>query len=406
LWTAALLTGPAAAQAAFPGSNGDIVFTGVHQSPFGFFVPFPATAGGSGIYVTNPDGTDVRPLKVAPRSSAAPENEGFAGPKWSPDGSKIAYSHWSGGAVRIEVMNADGSGSEPIGPAGTWGPAWSPDGSMIAFTRPEQSVGIYVMDADGGNPRLLVAERAPWAESATWSPDCSRIAFSADGGLWTMRADGRVHVVSRGFDPDGGFDPDWSPDGRKIAYWRWAGGEDEWFGAKLFVVNADGSRERRVRAGASPAWSPDGSRIVFARWGGLATISADGSDLRTVTVADNTVQWHIEPDWQPLTEAAPSAGLCDAWRTDLNALSPLRVSVRPRTARPEEPTTFRFKVTREGDRRVRRAVIYFAGQQTRTNARGKGAITHEFPHNVRRRAVATKAGFRHDTVTVRTPPES
>lgn len=392
-----IFAGAPAAQATFPGRNGDIVFTGYQQSPFGFFVPFPATAGSSGIYVTNPQGTDVRPIKVAPQSSAA-SGEGFAGPRWSPDGSKIAYSHWSDDAVRIEVMAPDGSGSQPIGPTDAWAPTWSPDGSMIAFAEPMRNEAVYVMDADGRNPRLLVAEGSALGEGATWSPDCSRVAFSADGELWTMRPDGRVQVLSAGFGPD------WSPDGRKLAYWRY--GDGDWLGPKLFVANAKGSGERRLRAGASPAWSPDGRRIVFARWGGLATMNADGSDVRTVTVADNTAQWHVGPDWQPLTEAAPSAGLCDAWRTDLDALSPLRVSVRPRTARPEEPTTFRFKVTREGDRRVRRAVIYFAGQQTRTNARGKGVITHEFPHNVRHRAVATKAGFRHDTATVRTPPES
>ena len=128
-------------------------------------------------------------------------------------------------------------------------------------------------------------------------------------------------------------------------------------------------------------------------------MNADGSKPRTVTAADNVVQWHREPDWQPLTDAAPSAGLCDAWRTDLSALRPLHVSVRPRAA-PPQPTTFRFKVTRDGQRRVRRAVIYFAGQRTRTNARGRAVITEE-PDNYRRRAVATKAGFRHDTARVR-----
>ncbi len=389
--------GPAAAQAAFPGSNGDIVFIGVHQPP-GAPVYSPQPPGVSGIYVTNPDGTEVRALKMGSESWAAPNPEGFGGPTWSPDGSKIAYSHWSDGAGQIEVMAPDGSGSQPIGPTDAWAPAWSPDGSMIAFADAARN-DLYVMDAGGRNPRLLVAESSAWGESATWSPDCSRIAFSADG-LWTMRPDGRVHIVS------GGYGPDWSPDGRKLVYWRYGDGDGPAFRLDLFVVNADGSGERHLRSGVYPAWSPDGTRIVFARRGGLATMNADGSDVRTVTVTDSTTHWHGLPDWQPLIEAAPRAGLCDAWRTDLDALSTLRVSVRPRTAQPNEPTTFRFKVTREGGRRVRRAVIYFAGQQTRTNARGKAAITREFPYNVVRRAVATKAGFRHDTVTVRTPPES
>lgn len=395
---AALITGPVAAHAAFPGSNGDIVFTGAQQTPFGFFVPFPATAGSSGIYATNPDGTGVRPLKVAPTSSAAYDLDRFGDPTWSPDGSKIAYVHSFDDQSRIEVMNPDGSGSRQIGPRVAWAPAWSPDGSMIAFGQAVgRDEGIHVMDADGGNPRLLAAERPDFDETAAWSPDCSRIALSADGGLWTMKPNGRVHVLS------GGFGPDWSPDGRKLVYWIW-GEADGDFGWQVFVINADGTGERRLRAGVSPAWSPDGTRIVFARRGGLATMHPDGSDVRAVTVHDNTVQWHGLPDWQPLTDAAPSPGLCDAWRTDLNALPPLRVSVRPRTARSGEPTTFRFKVTRDGRRPVRRAVIYFAGKQTRTNRRGRALITDDFRNHGRRRAVATKAGFRYDTAMVRLLP--
>ena len=382
------------AHAAFPGRNGDIVFTGLQQSPFGFFVPFPATVGSSGIYVTSPDGTEIRPIKFTPKSSAAPESEGFGSPKWSPDGATVAYTHVSENTARIEVMSPDGSDSRPIGPAGIWGPTWSPDGSMIAFMKVDQPRGIYVMSSDGANPRLLVPEGSGWDESPAWSPDCSRVAFTAYGEVWTMRADGRVHVLSSGFEPE------WSPDGRKFAYWTYGDG-----GPQVFVAGADGRDARRLKAGATPAWSPDGTRIVFSRWGGLATMNPDGSDVRTVTAADNTVQWHLEPNWQPLTDDPPKAGLCDAWGTGLTPPQ-LRVSVKPRIAPPNVPTRFRFKVTRDGPRPVRRAVIYFAGRQTRTDARGRAVIKLELPHNVRRRAVATKGGFRHDTATVRTPPES
>jgi hypothetical protein len=390
---------PIAAHAAFPGSNGDIVFTGVQQSPGGFFYPPPGLARASGIYVTDPDGTDVRPIKVVPSSSASPDEETVGGPAWSPDGLKIAYHHWAGDGGRIEVMNPDGSGTEQIGPDDAWAPAWSPDGSMIAF---RDSVGrdeaIRVMDADGGNQRVLVAEKSVFGESAAWSPDCSRLAFSADGEIWTMKPSGRVHVLS------GGFEPDWSPDGRTLVFWRYD--VDAAVGSRVFAINADGTGDRPVREGASPAWSPDGRRIVFARRGGLATMNADGSDVRTVTVTDHMAHRHGAPDWQPLTETAASPGLCDRWRTDLGALPQLRLSVRPRKPRPEEPTRLRFTVTDDAQRRVRRAVIYFHGERTRTNARGRAVIRRVFEYNEQRRAVATKAGFRHDTATVRSPPES
>lgn len=389
LCIATLLTGPAAAQAAFPGSSGDIVFIARHQ-PWGAPVYSPAPPGASAIYVTNPDGTDLRPIKVGTDSWAVPEPEGFGGPTWSPDGSKIAYGHWGSDAGRIEVMDPDGSNSQPIGPAGAWAPAWSPDGSMIGFTDVQRWEAGYVMDADGGNPRLLIGD----AIEAVWSPDCSRIAIStkAEDQIWIVRADGRVRILSNGHDLD------WAPDGRRLVFARW--GDPN----AIYVVNTDGTGERRLRPGYDPAWSPDGTQIVFVRFGGLAVMNADGSNARTVAAADQTAfHYHGEPDWQALAGRAPDPGICAPWRTSFDALPRLHVSVRPRNARPEEPTRFRFRVSGEGQRRVRRAVIYFAGQRTRTNARGRAVITHEFSYNVRRRAVATKAGFRHDTATIRTP---
>src|SRR5262249_56902900 len=51
-------------------------------------------------------------------------------------------------------------------------------------------------------------------------------------------------------------DGSWSPDGGRIAFLRY-----DWTrspGTGMFVMNADGSRLRRVAAGGNPVWSPDG----------------------------------------------------------------------------------------------------------------------------------------------------
>ncbi len=63
---------------------------------------------------------------------------GGARPAWSPDGSKLAYCTWSGGASygQIEVVNADGTGKQQITnmKGGACYPDWSPDGTKVAFT--------------------------------------------------------------------------------------------------------------------------------------------------------------------------------------------------------------------------------------------------------------------------------
>lgn len=115
----------------------------------------------------------------------------------------------------------------------------------------------------------------------------SKIAFIApDGRLMVMSADGSG--LFRLSDSTQGVAPDWSPDGTRIAFARgfWRPGS----GSDIYVVNSDGSSERRLTSDQwndwVPQWSPDGSRLVFTRqiWAqtgwmyNLYTINADGTN--------------------------------------------------------------------------------------------------------------------------------
>jgi TolB protein len=65
-------------------------------------------------------------------------------------------------------MNADGSGQRRLTRGGH--PRWSSDGSKIAFTRVRDgNADVYVMNADGSRQRNIT--RSPWDESVfAWSP--------------------------------------------------------------------------------------------------------------------------------------------------------------------------------------------------------------------------------------------
>jgi TolB protein len=164
--------------------------------------------------VIDATGTDERPLTETPVED---EN----GPAWSPDGSRIVFRWGSelNAPSDIRVMNADGSGQEPLtsDPSKEVGPAWSPDGSTIAFRRADH---IYVMNADGTAQHPLTSSEDPDAlglllETAPeWSPDASMVTFEgassreAPTDIYRIDSDG-TNLRRLTSTPEWEFAPSW-----------------------------------------------------------------------------------------------------------------------------------------------------------------------------------------------------
>jgi len=120
-----------------------------------------------------------------------------------------------------------------------------------------------------------------------------RIAFDNFDDVWTIDPDG-TDLTRLTDSPGPDFDPSWSPDGTRIAFRSERSGEPE-----IWVMNADGTEQRRLTAGLSPAWSPDGSLIAFAGPSGangiLTVIRPDGRGLRQLPGTEGGEY----PSWSP-----------------------------------------------------------------------------------------------------------
>ncbi|HEX6261492.1 MAG TPA: phosphodiester glycosidase family protein, partial [Actinomycetota bacterium] len=151
--------------------------------------------------------------------------------------------------------------TEPPPAAHDAGPAWSPDGSRVAFSRalPGRTPDLFVVDADGAGLRRLTSGD-PLEASPAWSPDGSRVAFerccpNGSSEIYTVDVEGGVESNLTA-SPAHEASPAWSPDGARIAFVRApaSGGRD------LYTMDAAGDDVRRVtshpRADLAPTWLP------------------------------------------------------------------------------------------------------------------------------------------------------
>lgn len=200
----------------------------------------------------------------------------------------------------IYVMNSDGSQRIRLSEAEARNdrmPAWSPERCRIAFVRftKEGRDDIYVMTADGKSIQRLTTH--PAADTfPDWSPDGRQIAFISDRDgyrhLYIMNADGSdprplttqalLPVTKRGYVQW----PQWSPKGDEIAFIYNPGTEGQ--GTSLYVIRPDGSGLRQIDPrGEEVAWSPDGNKLYFfANYSGqveIWVIQREGGGLKQIS---------------------------------------------------------------------------------------------------------------------------
>lgn len=239
------------------------------------------------VWLMNADGSE--PKQLLTRASS---------PAFSPEGSLIAYYHWTDG---IYVANVDGSNARKIvGETNAKYLAWSHDGKWLAFAsqpslQENAPVNIDAVRPDGSGRRLIVIG----GTQPTWSPDGTLIAFSscrgADCGIFkasSLGGDGGTKIVG-----ELASSPAWSPDGRRIVYQAEADGVKQ-----LFTINPDGTGKKQLTSGTIPhvgaQWSPDGSTIFYrspagGSWG-IWKMNADGSNPTKIANDVTPVDWAYE----------------------------------------------------------------------------------------------------------------
>jgi acylaminoacyl-peptidase len=290
------------------------------------------------LWIVNPDGSGHRPLLSGRQS--------FSSPRWSPDGTRIAYVSSAEGSPQLYVRWMD-SGQTALVTNLTESPSsltWSPDGTHLAFTMfvpkdkeplakppaaPENAKWappvkvidtviyradgegflesgyshVFVVSAEGGTPRQLTSGDFNHEGPLSWAPDGSRIVFSAnraddweydpiESDVFAVAvADGTLTQLTDRDGPDAA--PAVSPDGTRVAYVGFDDRRQGYQVLNLYLMNSDGSNPRVVTAGFDrdvlrPAWAGDGRGVYFLFDDrGVRKLGYTGMDGKVRTVAEN-----------------------------------------------------------------------------------------------------------------------
>jgi imidazolonepropionase-like amidohydrolase/Tol biopolymer transport system component len=164
---------------------------------------------------------------------------------WTPDSNAIVF--WAGGKLRR--INRDGSGSAEI--------PFRVSDTRVVIDPPRPAVEVAPATVTTRMPRF-----------ATVSPDGSRVVYETLGRLYVRDLAGGAPRPLTPQDGDFQLWPDWSRDGRTIAFVSW---NDQRLG-EIRTVSADGSNLRTITRDPGhyrrPRFSPDGGTIVYELAGG------------------------------------------------------------------------------------------------------------------------------------------
>lgn len=233
---------------------------------------------------------------------------------FSPDGKTIAYNVWRMGAdSEVWLLDADGGNPRQLTtePAAVLG--WLPAGDQVALSRKDTpNSNLLIVDVNSGKQTPLSSQNIK-TRLGKLSPDGRRIAFNSRASgtinVWTVSlVDGLLKQLT--FDQELMGFPCWSPDSRYLAF-EMKRGDD----THIAIIPSAGPGDEALEGGAPTqltfergqswpgSWSPDGAKIAFAGlrdgvWN-VWWVSRDGKTQKRVTNYMKPNIYVRYPAWSP-----------------------------------------------------------------------------------------------------------
>lgn len=249
--------------------------------------------------------------------------------------SRVVYVH--NGTLR--VVDSDGVNDHKLTESGlALSPSWHPDGNRVVFSHFTRA-GTQIAQVDVWSGRVTMVDATPRGLNMTpaYTPDGRHIIYSTAArgttGLVVAATDSSIPARPLTFSAQETSSPTFSPEGRMayISPRPWQGsGPSARFTPQIFVMNPDGTESQLtpsipgVRSyRTSPDWSPDGKRVAFMQQQGdfqLWTIEVRSKIMRQITSAGSENE---DPTWSPdsrhLAFTSNRSGAKEIWVLDVQS---------------------------------------------------------------------------------------
>lgn len=272
---------------------------------------FPLIKGGQLTFTLMKDNHTVLTAKPGSESSARTVVRGSA-PMLSPAGDLVYYLDSEPGKTGLWVIAVSGGSPRQLvkGDIVTpYGPKTflAPDGKRISYAQFEgESTILYVKSTAGGNAQKIYSAEGIRHLVPSWSPDSREVAFSIDGDLMVMSADGGQPEVLASVKNWESWNIVWSPDGSQLAAFAYLEGEKS---NHIMLVDRRARNMKRLTPASEDQykeildWHPDGKRISYMYyntkdWNGSRLIDIETGNIKDIGILPDPM-WDYIGQWGP-----------------------------------------------------------------------------------------------------------